>query len=59
MKTFDTTSHQAITRLFDLSRSGETASCEFGQLDSMIYGQLVSNYEAMPDVGALPETAAA
>lgn len=49
MQIFDSTAHQAVTRLFDMSRSGETDSCEFDQLDSMIYEQLVRNYETMPD----------
>ncbi len=58
MQIFDTTSHQAVTRLFDLSRNGDTDSCEFGQLDSMIYEQLVRNYEAMPEYCAPSASAA-
>ena len=38
------TEHEAVTRLFDLSRNGETDNCEFSQLDSMIYERLSRTY---------------
>src|SRR3546814_20816607 len=36
--------HEAMTRLFDLTRNGETDNCEYSQLDSMIYGRLAQAY---------------
>lgn len=36
--------HEAVTRLFDMVRNGETDNCEFDQLDSMIYERLVEAY---------------
>src|SRR3546814_19597239 len=36
--------HEAMTRLFDLTRNGETDNCEYSQLDSMIYGRLEQAY---------------
>lgn len=38
------TEHEAVTRLFDLARSGETDNCEYSQLDSMIYERLQQTY---------------
>ena len=38
------TQHQAVVRLFELSRTGEIDSTEFEQLDSMIYGGLEQTY---------------
>ncbi len=38
------TQHQAITRLFDLVRSGEVENLEFSQLDSLVYGGLEQTY---------------
>lgn len=35
---------QAVTRLFDLVRSGETDNCEFSQLDSLVYQRLLQTY---------------
>jgi len=36
--------HEAVTRLFELARSGETGNCEYNQLDSMIYDRLEQAY---------------
>lgn len=36
--------HQAVSRLFDLVRSGNTETLEFDQLDSLIYGRLQQTY---------------
>src|SRR3546814_11972038 len=36
--------HEAMTRLFDLTRNGETDNCEYSQLDSMIYARLEHAY---------------
>jgi len=36
--------HEAMARLFDLTRNGETDNCEYDQLDSMIYGRLEQAY---------------
>lgn len=36
--------HEAMVRLFELARSGETDNCEYDQLDSMIYGRLEQAY---------------
>jgi hypothetical protein len=36
--------HEAMARLFDLTRNGETDNCEYSQLDSMIYGRLEQAY---------------
>ena len=36
--------HEAVTRLFELARNGETDNCEYSQLDSMIYGRLEQAY---------------
>lgn len=41
--------HDAVTRLFDLSRSGEVDNVEFNQLDSMIYSRLLEAYECDQD----------
>lgn len=40
----DDAGHEAVTRLFELARSGETDNCEYSQLDSMIYGRLEQAY---------------
>lgn len=40
----DNAEHEAMARLFDLARSGETDNCEYDQLDSMIYGRLEQAY---------------
>ncbi|MHC9085304.1 hypothetical protein ACYX7E_09725 [Luteimonas sp. RIT-PG2_3] len=36
--------HQAVSRLFDLVRNGDTETLEFDQLDSLIYGRLQQTY---------------
>jgi hypothetical protein len=36
--------HEAVTRLFELARSGETDNCEYSQLDAMIYTRLEQAY---------------
>lgn len=48
MSTLDTTEHQAISRLFDLAREGDTDNCEFDQLDAMIYERMQRTYESLP-----------
>jgi hypothetical protein len=35
---------EAVTRLFELARNGETDNCEYTQLDSMIYERLQQAY---------------
>lgn len=45
----DTTEHQAVTRLFDLSRVGEVDNVEFAQLDSLVYRRLVQTYDSVQD----------
>jgi len=40
----DNAEHEAVTRLFELARSGETGNCEYSQLDSMIYDRLEQAY---------------
>lgn len=40
------TEHEAVTRLFELVRNGETDNCEFSQLDSMVYERLLQAYGA-------------
>lgn len=37
--------HDAINRLFDLSRDGQTGSREFEQLESMVYDRFIHNYD--------------
>lgn len=38
------TEHQAVARLFELSRSGELDNLEFAQLDALIYERLQQTY---------------
>ena len=38
------TQHQAVVRLFELSRVGDIDNLEFEQLDSLIYGGLEQTY---------------
>lgn len=38
------TEHQAVTRLFELSRSGDFDNLEFTQLDALIYQRLEQTY---------------
>lgn len=38
------TRHEAISRLFDLVRSGDVDNLEFSQLDSLIYSGLEQTY---------------
>lgn len=37
--------HDAVTRLFDLSRAGAVDNVEFSQLDSLVYARLLETYE--------------
>ncbi len=37
--------HEAVTRLFDLVRSGDVDNVEFNQLDSLVYSRLLETYE--------------
>jgi hypothetical protein len=39
------TEHEAVTRLYELARSGEVDNLEFSQLDSMIYERLQQAYD--------------
>lgn len=41
--------HDAVTRLFDLVRSGEVDNVEFNQLDSLVYSRLLQTYECDQD----------
>jgi len=41
--------HDAINRLFELAREGETGSGEFQQLDNMVFEGLVRRYGVQPD----------
>lgn len=44
------TEHQAVTRLFELSRTGEVDNLEFAQLDALIYERLQQTYHVgLPD----------
>lgn len=38
------TEHQAVNRLFELSRNGELDNLEFTQLDALIYERLQQTY---------------
>lgn len=38
--------HEAVTRLFELARSGDTENYEYSRLDSMIYAGLQQTYSA-------------
>ncbi len=45
------TEHQAVMRLFELSRTGDIDNLEFEQLDSLIYSGLEKTYHvAVADV---------
>src|SRR3546814_20094776 len=46
--------HEAMTRLFDLTRHGETDNCEYTQPDSMIYGHLEQAYTSDRTTTPLP-----
>lgn len=50
------TEHQAVTRLFDLVRTGDVDNVEFAQLDSMIYERLLQTYEVNRELGATSES---
>lgn len=36
--------HDAVTRLFELARSGDVDNVEFNQLDSLVYSRLLETY---------------
>lgn len=36
--------HDAVVRLYELSRSGEVDNLEFSQLDSLVYGRFQQAY---------------
>lgn len=38
------TEHQAVNRLFELSRNGDLDNLEFSQLDALIYERLQQTY---------------
>ncbi|HST44751.1 MAG TPA: hypothetical protein VLK29_05945 [Luteimonas sp.] len=48
--TSDTTEHEAVKRLFDLSRVGEVDNVEFAQLDSLVYRRLAEAYDDVAPV---------
>ncbi len=50
------TEHEAVNRLFDLSRNGETDNCEFSQLDSMIYERLSQTYAVTESTNVQSQT---
>lgn len=37
--------HDAVTRLFDLSRAGAFDNVEYSHLDSLVYSRLLQTYE--------------
>lgn len=41
--------HDAVTRLYDLVRSGEVDNVEFNQLDSLVYARLLQTYDCDQD----------
>lgn len=41
---FDAVEREAVSRLYELVRNGETDNCEFSQLDSMVYERLRKTY---------------
>ena len=47
----NSTEHQAVTRLFDLVRTGEVDNVEFAQLDSLIYERLLQTYDCGREFG--------
>lgn len=52
MSAIDTnTEQQAVTRLFDLVRTGEVDNVEFAQLDSLIYERLLQAYDCGREYG--------
>ncbi|NLA69088.1 MAG: hypothetical protein GX856_12760 [Gammaproteobacteria bacterium] len=40
---------EAVTRLYDLVRSGEVDNVEFNQLDSLVYSRLLQTYDCDRD----------
>lgn len=50
--TDSSTEREAVTRLFDLARNGETDNCEFSQLDSMIYERLQQAYPVQEEAAS-------
>lgn len=48
----NSTEQQAVTRLFDLVRTGEVDNVEFAQLDSLIYERLLKTYDCGREFGA-------
>jgi hypothetical protein len=53
------TQHQAVTRLFELARSGDVDNVEFSQLDALIYARLQQTYNVAHEDGPVVRTAAA
>ncbi|CAN5693764.1 hypothetical protein BH23PSE2_BH23PSE2_02520 [soil metagenome] len=45
----DTLEREAVTRLFELSQSGDTDNSEFAQLASAVYESMFENYNASRD----------
>lgn len=47
-----TPDRQAVTRLFELSRSGEIDNTEFSQLTHMVYERMFETYAGSPEAEA-------
>jgi len=43
--------HDAVTRLFDLVRTGDVDNVEYDQLDSLVYSRLIETYAC--DLGGI------
>lgn len=46
--------HEAVTRLYELAREGDTGSGEYLQLDSLVYAGLLRAYGVKPEAPAAP-----
>jgi len=52
----DSAEHEAVSRLYELAREGDTASGEYLQLDSLVYDSLLRAYGVKPDAPSGPGT---
>ena len=43
--------HEAVSRLYELAREGDTGSGEYSQLDSLVYDSLLRTYGVQPAAG--------
>lgn len=50
----DSAKHEAVNRLYELAREGDTASGEYVQLDSQVYAGLLRAYGVKPETTAAP-----